>query len=333
MTDPAQAVQPKQPQPQLSTAARLKAALNPAPPPQEQAQPEAEAAQPVQHPEAEAQPVEPEAEATDYEGEPEAEGEAEEAEPQGHYTLKHQGETRKVTFDEMRELAQKGLDYTVKTQRLADERRQVQAKAEQQLNEVRGQYIRGLQTQAKLVEQAIATELQGVDFARLAREDPAQYVAVQARAQQLQQAYQGVQQALMQEQQQIMAQLDQRRQEAIRNAAETLESEGFTVEKYQKALGGATKYYGFSEQETHQFNTDARLIKLLADAAEYRSMQENRPALTKRVEGKPPVVKPGQGKPKQMKPSEIEELRRRTRESGGKDRDAIRRRLSLAMKG
>jgi hypothetical protein len=73
---------------------------------------------------AEVKPPDPAAETEEGETEEEAEPEAKPDEPE-KYTIKWQGQEKEVTQAELLDLAQKGFDYTKKTQTLAEERDQL----------------------------------------------------------------------------------------------------------------------------------------------------------------------------------------------------------------
>lgn len=239
--------------------------------------------------------------ANEAEAEPETE-ESEQEEPAEPVTLKLKrgDEEIEVAYDEAVELAQKGYDYTKKTQELADQRKQTdmyaqaikaQEQAVRQQAEIQAALVNEFGRAQALYEQI--AQYENVDWARLSDSDPVEtqkhwigYQTLQTKFSQAQAQLQQKQSALLQQrQQQDAIRLEQAKVELLRMMPD------FNAEKAQ-ALKASAKEYGYTEADIAQI-TDPRLVRVLADAAAYRKLQSDRAETTKKVSGKPAVVKPG----------------------------------------
>lgn len=194
-----------------------------------------------------------------------------------------------LTFEELQSGYQRHADYTRKTQELAKQRDQFNAHAQQVFGQELARQQGELQRLQAVVWQTMAPELQNVDWQRLATEDPAEWARMQAKAQTLQSTLGAIDQRLNQISSAQKQQLDEYRQRVMRESADDLKRNGFTAEKYQQTLTRGLEY-GFSEQELRGV-VDARIIRVLADAAKYRDLQTKTPE--KKVSDAPPVMKPG----------------------------------------
>jgi len=122
----------------------------------------------------------PDAEADD----PDAPEEAEEADEQPRFTVKIDGEEQEVTLSELLKGYQRGADYTRKTMRLGDERRelrQARERAEQGLAAAeteRQHYAQQLGAFVPNLRQQMLAQFAGIDWERLAAEDPARFAVL-----------------------------------------------------------------------------------------------------------------------------------------------------------
>lgn len=106
------------------------------------------------------------------------------------FEITHNGQKRSLTRDEAIQYAQQGLDYTQKTQALAEQSRQVQAwlKQSQEIEQVQVQLADDLAIVKAL--EAQLNQIQNIDWMKLATDDPLEFPKYQARHQALTQAYQ-----------------------------------------------------------------------------------------------------------------------------------------------
>jgi len=247
---------------------------------------------------------EAEAEAeTDVDDEPEG---SEEAEPTGAIEIEINGQTRKLTADEVRDGVLMRSDYTRKTQELAEMRQSFEAEKQQLAQHWQQQF-------------QMLTELQDEpDWSRMRDEDPIGYIQEKAkwddRAAKRQQLAQQQQMMTQQQRQQMLQQSSQRLTEALPswNDAEVRQREQQAITKT------LTNDYGFSPEDVSGV-VDHRLVLMARDAMQWRQLQQGKDAVSKRVAGKPRVQKPGSAKPKASQQSEFQRDRARARKTGSRD--------------
>ena len=212
--------------------------------------------------------------------------------------LKYKGEEREVDESEAIELAQKGYDYTQKSQALAKERTELQENNQKQIAEEQKQYSEKLKYFETALWHAIAPEMRNIDWNALARDDPAQW------AQKMQAAtnVNNLLQAVKSEQERVtQATRDQAKAKYgkyIEESREILQNDipGWNTALYESVMKSGMDY-GYSREEVTQM-VDHRAIKVLHDAMKYRALQKAKPEMEKKVAAVPKVTKPGTvGKP------------------------------------
>lgn len=249
-------------------------------------QPPAEAAAEPEEP-AEA-PAEPEAEAP----EPQAE---DEAKPSRRLKLKWKGEEKEVDEAEAIELAQKGFDYTQKSQQLAKEREELSAKAKAAEEAALKRYEAQLETYKQATMKLVDQEAMNADLNKLALEDPAKAQQLFFKKLQIQQTLQAIAAEQQQLQAQRMAEVQEKMAQQAKTAVEKLQERipGWNNDVYGKILKGAVDGYGFESAEVNAI-TDHRAIEVLHDALKWREYQAAKPkTVEKRVAAVPKVQKPG----------------------------------------
>ncbi len=117
---------------------------------------------------------------------------------QPRYTVKIDGKEEDVTLDDLLQGYQRGADYTRKTMRLGDERRELETarlrlgQDTEAVGAERQQYVQSLDTAIGRFRQQLHAAFAGIDWMRLAAEDPARFAQLQpvhqAAVHQLQQA-------------------------------------------------------------------------------------------------------------------------------------------------
>lgn len=201
-----------------------------------------------------------------------------------------------MTPEEMQKSVMLERDYRRKTSEVSRQREQLQEEIRKGIEEQRAQYVQNLELAQNALIKTVAPEFEGVNMAKLAEEDPAQYVRLTNRMQQVQ----TVVQALQQEGQRIREQQAREHQESlakqVQTARETLERElpGWNDNVYQDILKTGIESYGFAPDEVNQV-IDPRLIKLMHDAHQYQKLKSNKPLADKKVAQAPKVLKPTQG--------------------------------------
>lgn len=240
---------------------------------------------------------EPQTEEAEPETEEVEEEATEEEKPEELEEITWEGETKKLTKAEVKELAQKGFDYTQKTQQLAEARRNFEAEAQavKQSIALQNQQIEAI-TEIKSIDGQLA-QFKDVNWHALAESDPVQYLKLnqtfrdlkETREAKVQEFHQKTQHS-QQLNQQMMAETIKREQAKL---AEILPA--FQGEKGKEARAKVVEYLktaGFTPEEIGNV-TDARTVKLAWEAAQWRSLQNAKPALTKRAAEAPKVVKAG----------------------------------------
>jgi len=288
----------------------------------------------VQEEEKEQPPLEAEAEATEEveseeaTEEPDEEVEEEEQsqdEVPAILKLKVNGEDVEKPLDEVVALAQQGLDYTQKTQQVAEQRKELEAYAESikaqeqafqeqmQLNNVLIEdvaKITSLDQQLNQYANVNWQQLSDNDFVE-AQKLFFTYNQLQTERSQLVSQFEAKKQQVVQKQSQLMA-------EKIAKGKEVLAKEipNWSPETNQ-ALLSTGKDYGFSDAELNSI-VDPRHVKVLHDAMQWRKLQQNS-VVKKKVSNAKPVVKPGSKDTKAEANSNHRQLRESLRRTGKSD--------------
>ena len=291
--------------------------------------------QPTEAPEEKEQPpLEAEAEATEEveseeaTEEPDEEVEEEEQsqdEVPAILKLKVNGEDVEKPLDEVVALAQQGLDYTQKTQQVAEQRKELEAYAESikaqeqafqeqmQLNNVLIEdvaKITSLDQQLNQYANVNWQQLSDNDFVE-AQKLFFSYNQLQQERSQLVSQFEAKKQQVVQKQTQLMS-------EKIAQGKEVLAKEipNWSPETNQ-ALLSTGKDYGFSDAELNSI-VDPRHVKVLHDAMQWRKLQQNS-VVKKKVSNAKPVVKPGSKDTKAEANSNHRQLRESLRKTGKSD--------------
>ena len=292
--------------------------------PEEKEQPpveaEAEAEAPVEETDAEE-------EATDDAPDDQAEEaeQSEEDEVPAILKLKVNGEEVEKPLDEVVALAQQGLDYTQKTQQVAEQRKELEAYAESikaqeqafqeqmQLNNVLIEdvaKITALDQQLNQYANVNWQQLSDSDFVE-AQKLFFTYNQLQQERSALVSQFEAKKQQVVQKQTQLMA-------EKIAKGKEILAKEipNWSPETNQ-ALLSTGKDYGFSDAELNSI-VDPRHVKVLHDAMQWRKLQQNS-TVKKKVSSAKPVVRPGAKDTKAEANSNVRQLRDSLRKTGKSD--------------
>jgi hypothetical protein len=264
-------------------------------------------------------------EATDEPDDQAEEEEQSEDEVPALLKLKVNGEDVEKPIDEVVALAQQGLDYTQKTQQVAEQRKELEAYAEQikmqeqafqeqmQLNNVLIEdvaKITSLDQQLNQYANVNWQELSDSDFVE-AQKHFFTYNQLQQQRSQLVSQFEAKKQQVVQQQTQLMS-------ERIAKGKEVLAKEipGWSQETTQQ-LVSVGKEYGFSDAELNSI-VDPRHVKVLHDAMQWRKLQQNS-VVKKKVSNAKPVVKPGSKDTKAEANSNHRQLREQLRKTGKAD--------------
>jgi hypothetical protein len=276
--------------------------------------------------EAEAEPSENEEAATEESPDDQAEEEEQsEDEVPAILKLKVNGEEVEKPLDEVVALAQQGLDYTQKTQQVAEQRKELE------------DYAKGIQAQEAIFRQEVELQnvlinevaqitsldqklaaYQNVNWQQLSDNDFVEaqklfftYNQLQQDRNQLVSQFEAKKQEVVQKQTQLMS-------EKIAKGKEILAKEipNWSPETNQ-ALLSTGKDYGFSDAELNSI-VDPRHVKVLHDAMQWRKLQKNSTVKNK-ISNAKPVVKPGAKDSKNEANSNHRNLREQLRKTGKSD--------------
>jgi hypothetical protein len=276
--------------------------------------------------EAEAEPSENEEEATEESPDDQAEEEEQsEDEVPAILKLKVNGEEVEKPLDEVVALAQQGLDYTQKTQQVAEQRKELEDYA-QSIKAQEEVFRQEVELQNVLInEVAQITSLdqklaayQNVNWQQLSDNDFVEaqklfftYNQLQQDRNQLVSQFEAKKQEVAQKQTQLLS-------EKIAKGKEILAKEipNWSPETNQ-ALLSTGKDYGFSDAELNSI-VDPRHVKVLHDAMQWRKLQKNSTVKNK-ISNAKPVVKPGAKDSKNEANSNHRNLRESLRRTGKSD--------------
>lgn len=198
-------------------------------------------------------------------------------------------ETVEATTEDIAKSYMRQQDYTKKTQALAERETQAVQFLTQKHEEIRANYLQQAElTRAAVVQMAgIKTE---AEMAQLANSDPAAWVAENQRQRQINSYLNTLSQQIEGEKQQAQAQAEQRSQQQIKQQFDAawaeLSKDGIDKPKLQKIYGDASSNYGFTDAELANVY-DPRLVRVLRDAAAYRTLQAQKPAVMQKVQNAP----------------------------------------------
>lgn len=229
-----------------------------------------------------------------------------------------------VTIDELRLGYMRQDDYQRKTQEVSKAKQAAQQEAMQAVAQLQAQNVQELKTMEAWIAQVAAPEMQGVNWNTLATSDPAEFVRLSHRANQLQALKQQVGQKLQQAEQQRISQESAKRAQALEQAQSQLTTEipNWNAD-LQQALVKSGRDYGFSDDELAKID-DPRFVKVLHAAHQWAALQAKGPIAEKKVSVVPKILKSGATPSRSDKTrAQYDQLRTRIKKSGGRDHAAV----------
>ena len=318
-----------------SVESALESAFGNAPAPQKVPAKEAAPAQdaPVDEPATEAAPVE------EAETEPVEAAEAEPApEPEPEFEIEVNGARELVRGkDQIRELLQKGRDYSQKTEAVARARDSIIAQAQQQAMaaQFQGQAWEDI-TAIRALDSRL-DEYNKVDWATAFDTDPFNALKLKEQRDQLREQRNAKVAEFQAKRQQFeagQAQAAQQRlaaeQAALLNKLPEWRNTEQATKEQREIANTLAQSYGFNEAEIAGL-VDHRMVMVARDAMKYRMLQANKTAKVQQVRTAPPVVKPGaqQDKGKVEARSDLKQFR----EAGRKGEHRTQEQLLEKMLG
>jgi len=237
--------------------------------------------------------------------------------PKPKYKVKAAGEEIEVDEEELIKGYQQGVDYTKKSQALAEQRKAVEAERIhlEQVKQERQAYAQKLQA----LDSFLTQQNQGVDLDVLKETDPIGYAVAVA-----EQSQREKQLAVVRAEQQRIAQQQQAEQQAslqnhLRQESEKLVSlipelatpQGDAI---RKQIRDYAKSVGWTDQELSSVY-DSRAVVSLYKAMKYEQLQKSKPEVTKKLQAAPKMMRSGTSAPP-TKSSQDKQVMQRLRETG-----------------
>lgn len=260
---------------------------------------------------------EPEAAESD-DDEPEAEKPEAEAEDDSLEEIEFEGKQYKLP-KELKDAFLRQADYTRKTQDVASKRRELEEREQfiQVQEQIRGvaldkiAEVRALQQQYAQYEQ--------LDWAKLAEENPTQYLQLDRQQRALQSKMAALQSEVQQLSQAELAKVQEYRAQILAKGMEELKKDlpGFGPELVQE-LRKTGERFGFSEQELASV-VDPRMVKILHAAHQWQKLQASKPGTTKRVQDAKPMKAPAaRNAQTNQQAAQLGDLKSRMKKSGNR---------------
>lgn len=267
-----------------------------------------------------------EEDSADEESQDEEESDTEDSEEQPKsLRLKVNGEELEKPLEEVIALAQQGLDYTKKTQEVAEQRKALEEYA-QTIKVQEQEFQQQVQLNQALIGdiaklQAVDNQLaqfNDVNWQELSDTDFVEAQKLFFTFNQLQQQRSALATDLVQKQTTLQQQQAQAIQERVEKGKEILAKEipNWSRETSQEIISTG-KEYGFTDDELGMI-VDPRHVKVLHDAMQWRKLQKNSVVKNKVSQAKP-VVKPGAKDTKQEATSAKRQVRDALRKTGKSD--------------
>ena len=196
------------------------------------------------------------------------------------YKVKVAGQEFKVTLDELRNGYSRDADYRQKTEELSNQRKNFQSESEKQRLDY-SQKLNQVNELMSIAQQELNAEKNSVDLEQMYEDDPTEAMRIEHRLRRKQEKLDSAKAKTQAEQK---TQFDGFLQEQ-KKLLETKMPE-FTDPVKASALKVNMKStlnnYGFNDQEVAQVY-DHRIVMLVNDAMKYRSLQNSKPNIAKKI--------------------------------------------------
>lgn len=232
-------------------------------------------------------------------------------------------EEKEVTLDELAKGYMLQADYTRKTQAIAREAAEAEQKYTKALTEAQQSAIEKINQLQELVIRQVSPELNGVDWVELSVQDPARFVQLQAKQQQLGNTYQALEQQKTQLQQAQEQEKAKAVDQAVKQSNELLSKslKDYSDEKVGKLLQDVEKHVGWKARDLSALTKSmaeaglppeslGKLLLLAGDAIQFRQLQTTKAATLKKVAVAPKVIKPSAPQPKTTNKAALDRLKK-----------------------
>ena len=196
------------------------------------------------------------------------------------YTVKVNGQELDVTLDELRNGYSRDADYRQKTEELSNQRKNFQSESEKQRQDY-SQKLNELNQRLSTAQQNLNAEINSADLDRMYDEDPTEAARVERKLKKKQDALnQSLQQAQAEQKEQFSSFLQDQQRKLVSKMPEF--SDPAKASNLKANMKSTLNNYGFNDQEVAQVY-DHRIVMLVNDAMKYRSMQNSKPNIAKKI--------------------------------------------------
>ena len=238
------------------------------------------------------------------------------------HKVKVAGQEFDVTLDELRNGYQRDADYRQKTEELSNQRKQFQSESEKQRLDY-SQKLNELNQSLSVAQQDLNAEINSADLDKLYDEDPTEAARVERKLKKKQDALnQSLQKAQAEQKQQFETFLQDQQRKLVSKMPEF--SDPANASSLKANMKNTLNNYGFNDQEVAQVY-DHRIVMLVNDAMKYRSMQNSKPNLAKKISKPSKVFSSGvkQGKTELNQKARKEKFSRLRKSGSTKDATSI----------
>ena len=196
------------------------------------------------------------------------------------YKVKVAGQELEVTLDELRNGYSRDADYRQKTEELSNQRKNFQSESEKQRQDY-SQKLNELNQRLSTAQQDLNAEINSADLDRMYDEDPTEAARVERKLKKKQDALnQSLQQAQAEQKEQFSSFLQDQQKKLVSKMPEF--SDPAKASNLKANMKSTLNNYGFNDQEVAQVY-DHRIVMLVNDAMKYRSMQNSKPNIAKKI--------------------------------------------------
>ena len=196
------------------------------------------------------------------------------------YKVKVAGQELDVTLDELRNGYSRDADYRQKTEELSNQRKNFQSESEKQRQDY-SQKLNELNQRLSTAQQDLNAEINSADLDRMYDEDPTEAARVERKLKKKQDALnQSLQQAQAEQKEQFSSFLQDQQRKLVSKMPEF--SDPAKASSLKANMKSTLNNYGFNDQEVAQVY-DHRIVMLVNDAMKYRSLQNSKPNIAKKI--------------------------------------------------
>ena len=196
------------------------------------------------------------------------------------YKVKVAGQELEVTLAELRNGYSRDADYRQKTEELSNQRKNFQSESEKQRLDY-SQKLNDLNQRLSNAQQDLKEEINSSDLDKMYDEDPTEAARVERKLKKKQDALnQSLQQAQAEQKEQFSSFLQDQQKKLLSKIPEF--SDPAKASNIKANMKTTLNNYGFNDQEVAQVY-DHRIVMLVNDAMKYRSMQNSKPNIAKKI--------------------------------------------------